>query len=103
MKNTYDKIGSTMIEQTSVYGPPPEEVYTIDTNTINGNNKGQENNNLALTITNIIVSAVLIILGVLAIFSKKLSKTSKIVVVVGLIIIGVLIIFLINNIPNIGK
>ena len=95
MKRKEFKIASSMIEQQDVYGPPSEHVYNENMNSTvmqqmpYGSSPDKPNS--ALANTNIIISIILFILGIVAIFNKKISKRAKTIIILSLIAIGVII------------
>ncbi len=81
MKNANIEKLSSMVEQPAVYGPPPES----------NNITNEEGFNIGVLI-------ILFVLGIFAIFSKKISKNSKFIIIIGLFIIGVISTILIKYI-----
>ncbi len=69
---------SNVIEQPTLYGPPPDR-----------KNTELENINIGILI-------VLFVLGVFALLNKKISKKSKWIIIISLIIIGIITTLAIN-------
>ena len=116
------KIDFSFLEHTSLYGPPPEHVYRDENKKINQQQvlygpppenvcrdvnettvqkqdiyePTSENNNIPLKTTSIGMWIVLFILGICAVFSRKMSKISKVVVIVSIIAIGLVITIALN-------
>lgn len=89
-----EDIRVSMLETQDVYGPPPEPVHIV------GDNPGQEpnsNNNITLIISNVFITVALLVLGIIAIVNRKLSKKIKIFLLIGIIVLGIFILYFINN------
>lgn len=101
MKSKIIKVASNIIEQQEVYGPPSENVY--GNNTIESTIQQQElygpppvKGNAVAKGSNIAIVIVLFVLGIVALVNKKMSKTSKAIIVISLILIAILITALLN-------
>lgn len=74
----------------SVYGPPPESVRGVE-------NVPEKEPNTGLMISNVFVVVALLVLGIIAIVNRKLSKKIKIFLLIGIIVLGIFILYFINN------
>lgn len=91
-------------DEPSVYGPAPDKQLTIVTTTNTTSNSNNANNtkdnNFAITISNILISVALIVIGAITIFNRKLPKTAKIILLLGIAAVGALVLYCINNMPK---
>lgn len=96
---------ASMIEQQDVYGPPPEDIYDnrnesmIMTPAVYGPPPDKPlNSKTMIKGTNIIITILIFVLGIIAIFNKKFSKKAKLIIISSLILIGIIITAIINTI-----
>ncbi len=104
MKESNIKVAD-IIEETALYGPPPENVYN-NTNTISSTviesalygpppdttttmDKVKKGSSIAIVI-------VLFILGIVALVNKKLQKSSKAIIIGTLLIVGAILLLIFN-------
>lgn len=98
---------ASMIQQQDVYGPPPEDIYNnrnesmIMSPAVYGPpSDAPSNSKTVLKGTNIIIAILIFVLGIIAIFNKKMSKKAKLIIISSLILIGIIITVIINYISN---
>ena len=95
------RIDISFLDHTSLYGPPPEHVYQNENETTiqqqNTLGSTSNNNNISFKSTSIGIWIVLFVLGICAIISKKMSKTTKTLVIAGIVAIGIAITIIIKH------
>ena len=86
-----EDIKVSMEEIQSVYGPPPESVRGVE-------NVPEKEPNTGLMISNVFVVVALLVLGIIAIVNRKLSKKFKIILLIGIIVFGIVILYYMNKV-----